>query len=226
MYKCFLKRVLDFLISSVSIILLSPLFVVITIWLLFANKGYGVFFFQKRIGKDGKIFKIFKFKSMTDERDKTGKLLPDAVRLTKAGRFVRSTSIDELPQLFNILKGDMSLIGPRPLPPIYYPYFNEFEQSRHSVRPGITGLAQVNGRKSLSWTQKLSFDVEYVNELSFGFDLKILWMTVYKVIQRENVGIETSGVDNFHDFREKQWLAEGRQDLIDRARKEAQHFRV
>lgn len=202
-----------------------PLFAVVTIWLHYANKGAGVFFFQKRIGKNGEIFKIIKFKSMTDETDETGKLLADAKRLTKAGRFVRATSIDELPQLFNILKGDMSLIGPRPLPPVYSPYFNVIEQARHKVRPGITGLAQVNGRKSLTWDKKLSFDILYVKKLSFLYDLKILWLTFYKVLKREDIGLETSGVDNFYDFRERQWFAEGKVDLVERARKAAQQIR-
>ena len=224
MYSNLFKRIIDFVFSLIILTFLSPLFLIIIVWLYFANKGAGVFFFQKRVGKNGEVFKIYKFKSMTDERDANGILLPDAKRLTKAGRFVRSTSIDELPQLFNILKGEMSLIGPRPLPPLYYPYFNETEQMRHSVRPGITGWAQVNGRKSVTWAQKLAYDVEYVQKLSFLLDFKIFWMTISKVLKREDVGVETSGIVNFHDFREKQWLAEGRTDLINRARNEVQRI--
>lgn len=225
MYRHFLKQILDFCIVFVAVICLSPLFFIVTIWLHFANKGAGAFFFQKRVGKNGKVFKIYKYKSMTDERDADGKLLPDAQRLTKAGRFVRSTSIDELPQLFNILKGEMALIGPRPLPPIYYPYYNEVEQHRHDVLPGITGWAQVNGRKSVTWPQKLAYDVEYVENLTFMLDLKIFWLTIYKVLKRSDVGVETSGVVNFNDLREEEWRRDGRQDLIDHARAEIQRNR-
>ena len=225
MYKHFFKRVLDFCISLFALIIISPLLLIVTIWLHFANKGAGAFFFQKRVGKNGKVFKIYKFKSMTDERDENGELLPDAQRLTKAGRFVRSTSIDELPQLFNILKGEMSLIGPRPLPPSYYPYYNEKEQHRHDVLPGITGWAQVNGRKSVTWGQKLAYDVEYVEKQSFKLDAKIFWLTIYKVLKRSDVGVETSGIVNFNDYREDEWRAEGRQDLIDHARAEVQRNR-
>ena len=220
MYKHFFKRFLDFWISLIALIIISPILLVITIWLHFANKGAGAFFFQKRVGKNGKIFKIYKFKSMTDERDSDGNLLPDADRLTKAGKFVRSTSLDELPQLFNIIKGEMALIGPRPLPPSYYPYYNETEQHRHDVLPGITGWAQVNGRKNVTWPQKLGYDVEYVQNLSLMFDIKIFWLTIYKVLKREDVGIETSGVVSFYDIREAEWKAAGRQDLIDKARAE------
>jgi len=225
MYKHFFKRVMDFSISLVALICISPILLVVTIWLHFANKGAGAFFFQKRVGKNGKVFKIYKYKSMTDERDADGNLLPDAQRLTKAGRFVRSTSIDELPQLFNILKGEMSLIGPRPLPVNYYPYYNEREQHRHDVLPGITGWAQVNGRKNVTWPQKLAYDVEYVENLSFMLDIKIFWLTVYKVLKRSDVGVETSGVVNFNDVREAEWKAVGRQDLIDHARAELQRIR-
>lgn len=220
MYKFFFKRFLDFWVSLIALIIISPILLIITIWLHFANKGAGAFFFQKRVGKNGKIFKIYKFKSMTDERDCDGNLLPDADRLTKAGRFVRSTSIDELPQLFNIIKGEMALIGPRPLPPSYYPYYNETEQHRHDVLPGITGWAQVNGRKNVTWSQKLGYDVEYVQNLSLMFDIKIFWLTIYKVLKREDVGVETSGVVSFYDIREAEWKAAGRQDLIDKARAE------
>ena len=225
MYKNFFKRVLDFCISLIAQICISPILLVVTVWLHFANKGAGAFFFQKRVGKNGKFFKIYKYKSMTDERDADGKLLPDAQRLTKVGRFVRSTSIDELPQLFNVLKGEMALIGPRPLPLTYYPYYNEVEQHRHDVRPGITGWAQVNGRKNVTWPQKLAYDVEYVEKLSFMMDMKIFWLTIYKVLKRSDVGVETSGVVNFNDLREEEWRKQGRQDLIDHARAEVQRIR-
>lgn len=196
---------------------LAMLFI-IAIWLHFAMKGAGAFFLQERPGKGGKIFKVVKFKSMTDERDAEGKLLPDKQRLTRVGRFIRSTSIDELPQLINVLKGDMSLVGPRPLAVIYLPYYNEDEKHRHDVRPGITGWAQVNGRKSITWDRKLAYDTEYVNNMSLCMDVKIVFLTIYKVFKRENVGVETSGVVNFHDYRIAQWKEQGRQDLIDEAR--------
>lgn len=173
---------------------------------------------QERPGKDGKIFKVIKFKSMTDERDAGGRLLPDRQRLTRVGRFIRLTSIDELPQLINVLKGDMALIGPRPLVVVYLPYYNEVEKHRHDVRPGITGWAQVNGRKSITWDQKLAYDVEYVNNMNLRMDVKIFFLTVYKVFKREDVGVETSGIVNFHDYRIAQWKEQGRQDLIDEAR--------
>ena len=194
-----------------------PILLVIIIWLHFANKGAGVFFTQERPGKNGKIFNVLKFKSMTDERDKDGKLLPDNQRLTRIGRFIRSTSIDELPQLFNVIKGDMSLIGPRPLVTIYLPYYNEKEKHRHDVLPGITGWAQVNGRKSITWEQKLAYDIDYVNNMSFWLDVKIFFLTVYKVFKRENVGVGVDVID-FDDYRIAQWQAMGRQDLVDKAR--------
>ncbi len=218
MYKHFFKRVFDFIIAFVALLIIGWLLLLISLWLHFANKGAGVIFYQKRPGKDGRIFKMMKFKSMTDERDENGKLLPDQKRLTKAGRFVRSTSIDELPQLINILKGDMSLIGPRPLYIRYMPYYTEEENRRHEVRPGITGWAQVHGRKSITWTDKLKLDVEYVDKCSLWMDIKIIWMTVVKVLKREDVGVETSGTNDFNDYREREWTAAGRQDLIDEAR--------
>lgn len=187
MYKNYFKRVIDFIISLIAILCLSPILLVVSIWLHFANKGAGVFFFQKRPGRNAKIFKIIKFKSMTDERDAEGKLLPDSQRLTKVGRFVRSTSIDELPQLLNVLKGDMSIIGPRPLLERYLPYYTEREQLRHSVRPGITGLAQVNGRNALDWDSKLELDAQYAEKLSFILDLKIFFKTIKKVVRHEGV---------------------------------------
>lgn len=201
MYRHFLKRVFGFLGALIAVIILSPLFLVVIIWLYFANKGAGVFFFQTRIGKDEKPFKVFKFKSMTDERDSNGELLPDAQRLTKAGRFVRSTSIDELPQLFNILEGDMAFIGPRPLPKSYLPYYTQNEAHRHNVRPGISGWAQVNGRKNITWNHKLECDVYYVKNLTLWLDIKIFFLTIYKVFKRESVGVETSGNVSLYDVR-------------------------
>lgn len=201
MYKHFFKRLLGFLGALFAIILLSPLLIIVTIWLHFANKGAGAFFYQTRIGKGEKPFKVYKFKSMTDERDEMGNLLPDAQRLTKAGKFVRSTSVDELPQFFNILKGDMAFIGPRPLPPVYLPYYNEREAHRHDVLPGISGWAQVNGRKNITWDHKLECDVYYVEHLTMWLDIKIFFLTVYKVFKRESVGVETSGNVSLYDVR-------------------------
>lgn len=204
MYKHFFKRLTDFTIVFIALLIIWPILLVITIWLHFANKGAGAFFYQERIGKDEIPFRIIKYKSMTDERDANGKLLPDAKRLTKVGKFVRSTSIDELPQLINVLKGDMSLIGPRPLPAVYLPYYNDIEAHRHDVRPGISGWAQVNGRKNITWDKKLESDVYYVNNISLFLDIKILFMTIYKVFKRESVGIETSGNVSLYDTRDIQ----------------------
>lgn len=187
MYKHFFKRLIDFTIVLIALLIIWPILLVITIWLHFANKGAGAFFTQERPGKNGKIFKVIKFKSMTDERDENGKLLPDAQRLTKVGRFIRSTSLDELPQLINVLKGDMALIGPRPLLPQYLPYYTKREQMRHLERPGITGWAQVNGRNLLTWDEKLEMDVWYVENLSFLLDLKIIFVTLKNVIKKEGV---------------------------------------
>ena len=181
----------DIIISGLAIIILSPLFLIITIWLHFANKGSGAFFYQLRPGKDEKIFKIIKYKSMTDEVDENGNLLPDALRLTKVGRFVRATSIDELPQLFNVFKGDMSLIGPRPLLTEYLPYYTEREKKRHSVRPGITGYAQVNGRNNLSWNERLEMDVHYVENISLSTDISIIFKTIINVISRKDINVIT-----------------------------------
>lgn len=189
MYKHFLKRVFDFLISLVALIVVSPILLVVTIWLHFANKGAGAFFFQERPGKDEKIFKVIKFKSMTDERDKDGNLLPDRDRITTVGKFVRKTSLDELPQLINVLKGDMALIGPRPLLVEYLPYYTEEEKLRHTVRPGITGWAQVNGRNNLTWDDKLALDVYYVKHLSFLMDCKVIVKTIVNVISHKDVVI-------------------------------------
>ena len=191
-YRKYIKRMLDVVFSLLLLILLSPLLLVVTIWLHFANKGAGAFFTQERPGKDEKIFRLYKFKSMTDERDAEGNLLPDAERITRAGRFVRSTSIDELPQLWNVLKGDMSFIGPRPLLVQYLPLYNSFQHRRHEIRPGITGLAQVIGRNSLSWDEKFRLDVAYVDEVSFALDLKIFFATIGRVVRREGISAEGS----------------------------------
>lgn len=201
MYKHFFKRMIDFSIVFVAMLVIWPVLLLITIWLHFANKGAGAFFFQERIGKDEKPFKIIKYKSMTDERDADGNLLPDAQRLTKVGKFVRSTSIDELPQLINVLKGDMSLIGPRPLPKAYLPYYTIEEARRHNVRPGISGWAQVNGRKNITWNKKLECDVYYEKNISLWLDIKILFLTVYKVVKKESVGVESSGTVSLYDTR-------------------------
>lgn len=190
MYRYFLKPLLDFLLVSFVLLLIWPILLLITLWLHFANKGAGAFFFQERPGKDGKIFKVIKFKTMTDERDAEGNLLPDAERLTKVGRFVRSTSIDELPQLINVLKGDMALIGPRPLLPQYLPLYSKEQARRHEVRPGITGWAQVNGRNAISWTKKFELDVWYVDHCSFLLDAKIFFLTIKKVFVREGISQE------------------------------------
>lgn len=204
MYKHFFKRLIGFFGALVAIILLSPLFIIVTVWLHFANKGAGAFFFQERIGRGEKPFKIIKYKSMTDEQDANGELLPDAQRLTKAGKFVRSTSIDELPQLLNILKGDMAFIGPRPLPGSYLPYYTDEEAHRHDVRPGISGWAQVNGRKNITWQHKLEYDVYYVQHLTLWLDIKIFFKTAMNVFKREGVGVESSGVVSLYDTRDVQ----------------------
>lgn len=188
MYKHFFKRLIDFTIVLCVLFVIWPILLVITIWLHFANKGAGAFFTQERPGKNGKIFKVIKFKSMTDERDENGKLLPDAQRLTKVGRFVRATSIDELPQLFNVLKGDMSLIGPRPLLVKYLDLYTPEQARRHEVRPGITGWAQVNGRNHCKLSKKFEMDVWYVDHCSFVTDLKIIWLTIINVLKRSDVG--------------------------------------
>ena len=195
-YRKYIKRMLDVVFSLLLLILLSPLLLVVTIWLHFANKGAGAFFTQERPGKDEKTFKLYKFKSMTDERDAEGNLLPDAERITRAGRFVRSTSIDELPQLWNVLKGDMSFIGPRPLLVRYLPYYTEREHRRHNVRPGITGLSQVSGRNNLKWDQRLEMDVKYVEEICFLLDLRIALNTVKKVFGQENIVVVMDPIVN------------------------------
>ena len=187
MYKHFFKRFFDFIISLIALVIISPLLLVVTIWLHFANKGAGAFFLQERPGKNAKIFKVIKFKTMTDERDQNGNLLPDEKRLTKVGRFVRSTSIDELPQLINVLKGDMALIGPRPLLVAYLPLYSKEQARRHEVRPGISGWAQCHGRNAISWTEKFKYDVWYVDHVSLMTDLKVILITIKKVLFRDDI---------------------------------------
>lgn len=191
MYKHFFKRVIDFTIALVALLVIWPILLIIYIWLTIANKGAGAIFYQERPGKGEKIFRVMKFKSMTDEKDAEGKLLPEAQRLTKVGAFIRKTSIDELPQLINVLKGDMALIGPRPLLPKYIPLYNEEQHRRHDVRPGITGWAQVNGRNNVTWTEKFKLDVWYVDHCSMWLDIKILFMTVKNVLASKNIVLTT-----------------------------------
>lgn len=207
MYKNFFKRLLDFIIVLTALLIIWPFLLVIYIWLTIANKGAGAIFFQERPGKDGKIFKVMKFKSMTDERDAEGNLLPDAERLTKVGKFVRSTSIDELPQLINVLKGDMALIGPRPLLVKYLPYYTERENLRHIVRPGITGWAQVNGRNHVLWEERFEFDVYYAENISFLLDIKIILKTIINVLKHKDIEV----VPNLMDFDEyRKYQSQGR----------------
>ncbi len=187
MYKHFFKRLFDFLIALVALFLIGWFLIIIAIWLHFANKRAGAFFFQERPGKDEKIFKVIKFKTMTDEKDSEGKLLPDAQRLTKVGRFIRSTSIDELPQLVNVLKGDMALIGPRPLRVHYLPLYSPEQHRRHEVRPGISGWAQCHGRNAISWTEKFKLDVWYVDHCTLWTDIKIIFITIKNVLMRKDI---------------------------------------
>ena len=189
MYKHFFKRFLDFWISLIAILCLSPILLLIIIWLYIENDRAGVFFLQDRPGKDGILFKIIKFKSMTDDKDESGKLLPNDQRITKVGKIIRKTSLDELPQLFNVLKGDMALIGPRPLKPSYLQLYNKEQMRRHDLRPGITGWAQVNGRNAISWTKKFELDVWYVDHVSFLLDIKILIKTIINVLSSKNIDI-------------------------------------
>ena len=198
MYKNFIKPAIDFVLALVGFLFLSPVFVLVTIGLFFANDGKP-FFFQLRPGKNGKIFKIIKFKTMTDKKDENGNLLPDADRLTKIGSFVRKTSLDEIPQLLNVIKGDMSLVGPRPLLPKYLELYNDFQRRRNEVKPGITGWAQVNGRNSISWEKEFEYDVWYVDNVSFLLDVKILIMTVLKVVKSE--GINEQGQATSNEFK-------------------------
>ena len=201
MYKHFLKRVFDFIIALIALLLIGWFLIIIAIGLHFANKGAGAFFTQERPGKDAKIFKVIKFKSMTDEKGPDGQLLPDAQRLTKVGRFVRSTSIDELPQLINVLKGDMAFIGPRPLLVRYLPYYTKREQLRHIVRPGITGWAQIHGRNLISWDDKLEYDAFYAEHVSLWLDIKIFVLTIVKVLKRE--GAVADKKENYLDVERK-----------------------
>ncbi len=200
MYKHFLKRLIDFLLVLCVLLVIWPVLLLIAVWLHFANKGAGAFFLQERPGLHGRIFKVIKFKSMTDERDAEGNLLPNEQRITKVGAFIRKTSIDELPQLFNVLKGDMALIGPRPLRVDYLPLYSPVQARRHEVRPGITGWAQVNGRNAISWTKKFELDVWYVDHLSFSLDLKIVYLTVLKVLKRADINssAEKIGIEKFN----------------------------
>ena len=187
MYQHFFKRLIDFLLSLIAIICISPFLLILMVLLYFTNEGAGVFFLQERPGLKGKIFKVIKFKTMNEKRGEDGKLLPDLLRITKVGKFVRATSLDELPQLFNVLKGDMALIGPRPLLKQYLPLYSEEQMRRHDVRPGISGWAQVNGRNNLSWTEKFKLDVWYVDHISLALDIKIIFMTVMKVFNQESI---------------------------------------
>lgn len=192
MYKQFFKRFLDLWISLIALIVISPILLLVTVWLHFANKGAGAFFFQERPGKNAKIFKVIKFKTMTDERNADGNLLPDEKRLTKVGKFVRSTSIDELPQLINVLKGDMALIGPRPLLVQYLSLYSPEQARRHEVRPGISGWAQCHGRNAISWTEKFKLDVWYVDHCTLLTDIKIIFITIDNVLMRRDINSATS----------------------------------
>ena len=192
LYRNFFKRLIDFFVAMCGVIVISPLLLVVTIWLHFSNKGARAFFLQDRPGKGGKIFKVIKFKTMTDERDDEGNLLPDEQRLTKVGKFIRSTSIDELPQLINVLKGDMALIGPRPLLPQYLPLYSSEQARRHEVRPGITGWAQCHGRNAISWQEKFKLDVWYVDHVSLWTDIQIIFITIKNVLGRKDINSPTS----------------------------------
>ena len=192
MYKLFFKRFLDLWISLIALICISPILLVVTIWLHFANKGAGAFFFQERPGKNGKIFKVIKYKTMTDERDADGNLLPDEQRLTKVGRFVRSTSIDELPQLINVFKGDMALIGPRPLLVQYLPLYSKEQARRHEVRPGISGWAQCHGRNAIGWSERFKLDVWYVDHCTLWTDIKVIFITIKNVLMRKDINSATA----------------------------------
>lgn len=205
MYKKYVKRILDVAVSGCSLIVLSPIFIILTITGFFFMKG-NPFFTQKRPGKDEKIFKLIKFRTMDNRRDKNGELLPDTVRLNKYGKMLRATSLDELPELINILKGDMSLVGPRPLAVQYLPYYNDEERKRHNVLPGLTGLAQINGRNAVNWPKRFAYDLEYVNNISFFYDCKIIIGTIGKVLQRGDITVRGTGkVVDFDKYRQKEW---------------------
>lgn len=198
MYKHFFKRVFDFIISLIALLLIGWFLIIVAIWLHFANKGAGAFFFQERPGKGAKIFKVIKFKTMTDQKDADGKLLPDAQRLTKVGKFIRSTSIDELPQLINVLKGDMALIGPRPLRVHYLPLYSPEQARRHEVRPGISGWAQCHGRNAITWTEKFKLDVWYVDHCTLWTDIRIIFITIKNVLMRKD--INNAGAETMYPF--------------------------
>ena len=204
LYRRYFKRPMDFVLSLIAIIVLSPVFLVVAV-LVRVKLGSPVIFKQERPGLNEKIFTLYKFRSMTDERDENGELLPDSVRLTKFGKFLRSTSLDELPELVNILKGDMSIVGPRPLAVLYLPYYNEIEKHRHDVRPGLSGLAQIHGRNTLSWEDRFNYDIQYVNNITFLVDLKIIFQTFLKVFKREGVVVRGTGkIKSFHEYRMEQ----------------------
>ena len=201
MYKNYLKRVFDFSIALFAIVIASPLMITVAVWLHFSNKGAGAFFLQERPGRYGKIFKVVKYKTMTDEKDSNGNLLPDEERLTPIGKFIRSTSIDELPQLINVLKGDMALIGHRPLLVKYLPLYSKKQARRHEVRPGRSGWAQCHGRNAISWTQKLEYDVWYVDNISLWTDIRIIWKTIISVVQRDGISAENNvTIDDFNGY--------------------------
>lgn len=204
MYRKIFKRFFDIVLSLTALIVLSPVLLIVAV-LVRVKLGNPVIFCQDRPGKDEKIFRLYKFRSMTDERDEYGELLPDEARLTKFGRFLRSTSLDELPELWNILKGDMSIVGPRPLAVVYLPYYTEEERHRHDILPGLTGLAQVNGRNALSWDAKFAYDLDYVSHVSFFLDVRIVFLTAKKVFVREGIGQAEEAPDSFHIVRQRQW---------------------
>ncbi|MBQ6046271.1 MAG: sugar transferase [Bacteroidales bacterium] len=203
-YRVYVKRILDIIVSLVGLLILAPLMIVVTVAVCISNGG-SVFYTQPRVGLHGKIFQILKFKTMNDKRGDDGNLLPDANRLTPLGRLLRVTSIDELPQLVNVLKGDMSIVGPRPLLEKYVPYYTEEENRRHEVRGGITGLAQVSGRKNIDWDERLRYDVQYVDHCSFALDCHIVWQTFITVFSHEGVGVSSSGTNDFSTYRQRQW---------------------
>lgn len=214
-YNRYVKRWLDFILSLISIIILLPIYIIIATISFFKLKGNPLFF-QNRPGKNGKIFKLVKFRSMSNEKDKEGKLLPDSQRLNAYGKFLRKTSLDELPELFNILKGDMSIVGPRPLSVDYLSYYNEKEKKRHDVRPGLTGLAQVNGRNAVDWPKRFSYDLEYVDNVSFIYDVKIILKTIEIVLKKSDVNVRgTTSIIDFDKFREQEWKIKKTEEIND-----------